>query len=161
MQLLNSHSVSIAHSLTRSLLYQLAFSLADAGEGLATHCPDFTFVCGDTSSKFAGCLAAIDCKMIKEMSVAVRTDKIATFMEQMIPHHVNAVNMAKLLLKDPDNSITELTSLQDGEVDALVRHIINVQNSQISKVTPAYLRRLTQSPSNNAHLLTTLASLAP
>jgi len=55
----------------------------------------------DASAKFNTCLKAVDCKMEHQMRVTPHlTSRIATFMHQMIPHHENAVNMAKTLLKD-------------------------------------------------------------
>lgn len=49
--------------------------------------------------------------------------KTETFMHQMIPHHQNAVNMAKLLLK---------TEPGDEELESMLREIINSQNMQIT-----------------------------
>lgn len=46
---------------------------------------------------------AIDCQMNTEMRVTgydSHEDPVVLFAQQMIPHHVNAVNMAKLTLKD-------------------------------------------------------------
>ncbi|CAN0311029.1 unnamed protein product, partial [Laminaria digitata] len=48
-------------------------------------------------------------------------------MHQMIPHHENAVNMARILLKNPGDG-EEL----DEEVSAMLREIINTQNYQIT-----------------------------
>ncbi|CAM9347466.1 unnamed protein product [Sphacelaria rigidula] len=48
------------------------------------------------------------------------------FMQQMIPHHENAVNMARILLKNPGED--EL----DEEVSAMLRDIVNTQNAQIT-----------------------------
>ena len=49
--------------------------------------------------------------------------KAVTFMHQMIPHHQNAVNMAKMLLR---------TEPGDDELESMLREIINSQNMQIS-----------------------------
>ena len=49
--------------------------------------------------------------------------KAVTFMHQMIPHHQNAVNMAKMLLK---------TEPGDDELESMLREIINGQNMQIT-----------------------------
>ena len=89
---------------------------------------------GDT---FAKCLRAIDCKMHHDMAVSVEAgaSKFATFARQMIPHHQNAVSMAKSLLKfhtaadygkagDPDDDDMAMAV-------ALAHEIINAQNHQI------------------------------
>lgn len=45
-------------------------------------------------------------------------------MHQMIPHHENAVNMAKTLLKDT-------VAAADGDIKTLLMDVINTQNFQI------------------------------
>jgi hypothetical protein len=51
------------------------------------------------SKKFDGCLAAMDCAMHHDMKrFSHPTNPAATFMYQMLPHHINAINMAKSLL---------------------------------------------------------------
>ncbi|CAM9664286.1 unnamed protein product, partial [Ascophyllum nodosum] len=47
-------------------------------------------------------------------------------MHQMIPHHENAVNMAKVLLLNPGDEDL------DEEVEAMLREIVNSQNAQIT-----------------------------
>ncbi|CAM9751235.1 unnamed protein product, partial [Choristocarpus tenellus] len=91
-------------------------------------CPDQKFLCGDTSSSFDRCMHAIDCKMNYEMRIeqADSSSNTVAFMHQMIPHHENAVNMAKILLKNPGDE--EL----DEEVGGMLRDIINSQNAQIT-----------------------------
>lgn len=49
------------------------------------------------------------------------TSAITTFMHQMIPHHENAVNMAKTLLILPE-------AKDDPEILGLLTDIINTQN---------------------------------
>ena len=52
------------------------------------------------ASTYATCLGVIDCHMHHDMKIQAHpTNPAATFMYQMIPHHINAVNMAKALLK--------------------------------------------------------------
>ena len=64
--------------------------------------------------------------MNKEMHVPLLESARDTFLEQMIPHHLNAVNMAKLLMKtDPDN-VTATDGLED-----ILWDIVNVQNYQV------------------------------
>merc|ERR1719265_1851836 len=53
-------------------------------------------------------------------------DPIATFSKQMIPHHINAVNMAKLLLKFDAAAVSAVEDLED-----ILWGIINVQNNQV------------------------------
>jgi len=51
------------------------------------------------SRKFDQCLAAMDCAMHHDMKrYSHPTNPAATFVYQMIPHHINAINMAKSLL---------------------------------------------------------------
>merc|ERR1711865_1200643 len=102
-----------------------------AGGSLHSYCMDETFVCdgGETPSaeaeKFNTCLKAVDCAMEYDMRVTAHSTSVTTtFMHQMIPHHVNAVNMAKLLMKDGSAS-------GDDEVMYLLQAIVNTQNAQI------------------------------
>ncbi|KAK3276913.1 hypothetical protein CYMTET_15045 [Cymbomonas tetramitiformis] len=60
--------------------------------------------------------------------VQIEDDKVATFMHQMIPHHANAVNMAKVLLKNGEFSGSE----SDEEIKMMMHDIIRVQNYQIT-----------------------------
>jgi len=93
-------------------------------------CDGKSFLCGDMkagSENFNECLERIDCKMHHDMAVHTDNDPVATFMRQMIPHHANAVSMAKVLKKAETMAGRELTD----EVAELVRSIINVQNHQI------------------------------
>ena len=46
-------------------------------------------------------------------TTANHASKIQTFMQQMIPHHQNAVNMAKLLLKQSTQA--EIDAVEDLE----------------------------------------------
>lgn len=70
---------------------------------------------------------AIDCKMKTEMTVHghdVHGDAIAIFMQQMIPHHTNAVNMGRVMLTTTDTR-------DDSFGNNLMYEIINNQNAQI------------------------------
>ena len=76
-------------------------------------CPGMAFLCDEEATDFGKCMHAIDCKMMVEMrTVNQALSPTATFMHQMIPHHANAVNMAKVLLKfddgEPDKEIENL-----------------------------------------------------
>lgn len=56
-------------------------------------------------------LRLADCQMHQEMAVDTSPNRWATFIRQMIPHHLNAVGMAKLILK-------QSTFEEDGEGDS-------------------------------------------
>merc|ERR1711937_599702 len=89
-----------------------------------------SFFGGSLDTNFEQCLQAIDCQMFSEMNsetTADENDKIVTFMQQMIPHHINAVNMAKLVLKQSTQE--ELAAVE--EFEDVLWTIINVQNFQI------------------------------
>mmetsp|Transcript_20472 Transcript_20472/g.38499 ORF Transcript_20472/g.38499 Transcript_20472/m.38499 type:complete len:317 (-) Transcript_20472:872-1822(-) len=82
-------------------------------------CRGRTYLC-DISSTFGRCMASIDCQMHTEMRVfSNATNPVVTFMHQMIPHHQNTVNMAKILLKQGGSL--------DDETEALLWNIINTQ----------------------------------
>ncbi|KAJ1627141.1 hypothetical protein T492DRAFT_596093 [Pavlovales sp. CCMP2436] len=100
-------------------------------------CPADTFLCGlgdaDLSAStqhFGECLHAMDCAMHEEMRVNLHeNDPITTFMHQMVPHHENAVNMAKAILK---MDILTLEQDPEGELVAFFWDIVNKQNQQIT-----------------------------
>lgn len=85
------------------------------------------FLPGVHDTDYEKCLQAIDCQMTSDMyseTAEYAADaEIVSFMQQMIPHHQNAVNMAKLLMKHGSDI--------DDELDETLRSIINVQNYQI------------------------------
>jgi len=87
------------------------------------------FFAGTKDTEFEKCLHAVDCQMNYEMyseTTPDETDKVVLFMQQMIPHHANAVNMAKLLLKQGNAEAQEVEDLKD-----ILYDIINTQNYQI------------------------------
>jgi len=88
------------------------------------------FFAGAKDTDFEQCLHATDCQMHYEMyseTTPNEDDKVALFMQQMIPHHVNAVNMAKLLLKQSTQE--EIEAVED--LEGILHDIINTQNFQI------------------------------
>jgi len=90
---------------------------------------DMQFFGGDHDTDFEQCLQSIDCQMHHEMMAETSADEesnVVTFMQQMIPHHENAVNMAKVLLKLDMADVAEVEDLED-----ILYGIINVQNFQI------------------------------
>ena len=102
---------------------------------------DGPFICAegdetDAQQAFGDCLYAMDCHMNYNMrSILNDNDPIATFIHQMIPHHQNAVNMAKAMLKT--GTLDEDDEDDAGMIDILW-NIINVQNYQIHNME-AYL----------------------
>jgi hypothetical protein len=92
-------------------------------------CPD-RYVCGALDTKFEKCLQAIDCKMHKDMYSATTPDHhdlVAVFSEQMVPHHTNAVNMARLLLIVATEEGLEI----DADLEGILYSIIHTQNYQV------------------------------
>jgi uncharacterized protein (DUF305 family) len=61
------------------------------------------------------------------------SSEIALFLNQMIPHHQNAVNMAKLLLRSGKVTCDNLKNVADPmcQLEILLRGIIGEQNHQI------------------------------
>merc|ERR1712032_1417912 len=69
-------------------------------------------------------------------SVSASGNRAALFYHEMIPHHQNAVNMAKALLKTGKLVCDDLTDEESDQADdctmeVLLRSIINVQNHEI------------------------------
>jgi len=107
-------------------------------EDTKSSCKNSHFLCGDgAGGAYETCLEAIDCKMHHDMAVSVEAgaSKFATFARQMIPHHQNAVSMAKSLIKfhsAADYANAGATEDDDhAAAESLARNIINVQNAQI------------------------------
>jgi hypothetical protein len=98
-------------------------------------CPD-KFVCdvaGGNSglSDFSECLDAMNCAMMAGMT-SHATSQMGLFIHQMIPHHQNAVNLAKAILKTGVSC--EDLSNDEGPtciMEVILREIINGQNAQI------------------------------
>jgi hypothetical protein len=103
--------------------------VSEYADGASNECK-IEFFSGKKDTDFEMCLHAIDCQMHYEMYSETgpdEDDKVALFMQQMIPHHVNAVNMAKLLLKQSTQA--ELDAVED--LEGILKDIINTQNFQI------------------------------
>jgi hypothetical protein len=100
-------------------------------------CPD-RFACHTTGKPhrlqtFASCIDAMNCHMLAGMTIRVgaSSPKIL-FLKQMIPHHQNAVNMAKALLKTGQLDCQDVTKeTEDCIMMALMHSIIGEQNFQI------------------------------
>ena len=112
-----------------------------------SQCPP-KFVCGELPSGpdgvFADCIDSMNCAMLVEMTTNYpANDPLALFSHQMIPHHKNAVNMCKSLLKTGAADCPDIADGLPGSDDepdasfdpcilnALCIEIINVQNAQI------------------------------
>jgi hypothetical protein len=83
---------------------------------------------GGANAHFSECMYALDCHMQHYMRVELDENPMVAFMHQMIPHHENAVNMAKLLLK------TGITDDPEGDMEEMMYTIINGQNKQITQM---------------------------
>merc|ERR1719201_3045842 len=83
----------------------------------------------------------MNCAMTAGMtsSLSGSESEKALFMHQMIPHHQNAVNMAKALLKTDNVECDDLTDEESDQANncslqVILREIINVQNAQIQSM---------------------------
>jgi Domain of unknown function (DUF305) len=85
--------------------------------------------------EFSDCIDAMNCFMMKRMTTGVTANsRTAIFLQQMIPHHQNAVNMAKALLHEAGEVVCpDITddANPDCILEVILRDIINVQNEQI------------------------------
>jgi len=100
-----------------------------------TQCPS-KFVCDAPASvaEFAGCIETMNCAMTAGMTTGASSDsELALFVHQMIPHHQNAVNMAKALLAD--GILDSCTDIEEETpactMKVLSMEIITQQNHQI------------------------------
>jgi len=108
-------------------------------------CPGMNFLCEkEHNPTFTRCMEAIDCKMNFEMRVEEHKNPMTVFMHQMIPHHENAVNMAKIALKHAGD--VEKLSDDDLDIGALLRDIINTQNKQIQDMEAWLDRNMKNEP---------------
>ena len=96
-------------------------------------CPK-TFVC-DQQSEFADCLNSMNCYMMIGMTTYANDGSggdNALFFHQMIPHHINAVNMAKALFtSDVLDCPDLLEDTDDCTLTSILWDIIGNQNLQI------------------------------
>ena len=100
-------------------------------------CPE-KFVCDVPSDDaelalFASCIDSMDCHMVHGMTTGVSANSAtALFLHQMIPHHQNAVNMAKALLKHGHLDCANMEDeTDDCTMEVILREIVNNQNKQI------------------------------
>jgi Domain of unknown function (DUF305) len=100
-------------------------------------CPD-RFVCDVPEdngglANFSSCIEAMNCHMLVGMTTNSESESpTALFIHQMVPHHQNAVNMAKALLKTGKVVCDDLTNETDGcTMETILRDIVNSQNYQV------------------------------
>ena len=106
-------------------------------------CPD-RFVCSNASDSrnsqmdiYSGCIDSMNCRMVADMTTGVSSEsEIALFLHQMIPHHENAVNMAKALLTsgDLDECSDYLSEDPKCLMFGIAISIVNDQNYQIQQM---------------------------
>lgn len=103
-------------------------------------CPD-RFVCGVPEgnaelAQFSDCIDSMNCAMMAGMTTGVEAkSEVALFIHQMIPHHQNAVNMAKALLKTGKLECENLEDeTDDCALETILREIVNGQNAQIQSM---------------------------
>lgn len=105
-------------------------------------CPE-KFVCdapedNEDLVQFSQCIDSMNCAMMNGMTTSVKgvESEVGLFLHQMIPHHQNAVNMAKALLKTGKVNCDDLTDEESEQADdcaleVILREIVNNQNAQI------------------------------
>jgi len=104
-------------------------------------CPE-KFICdvpedNEELKKFTHCLDSMDCAMMVGMTIGNKAeDEIAFFIHGMIPHHQNAVNMAKALLKSGKLNCDDVTDDENPDcvMEEITRSIIAGQNFQINQM---------------------------
>jgi len=89
-------------------------------------------------TKFANCVDSMNCAMQVGMTTGAHDqDTIALFNHQMIPHHQNAVNMAKALLKTQAIKCDDITYADESDdcmMLSIVKSIMGGQNYQIQQM---------------------------
>jgi hypothetical protein len=100
-------------------------------------CPD-QFVCGQAGDSkmdfFHGCIDSMNCKMIAQMTTGVSAEsEVALFLHEMIPHHENAINMAKALINTGamDDCSDYLSESPECRMFGIAISIITNQNFQV------------------------------
>ena len=100
-------------------------------------CPE-KFVCDPGSGaigKFADCIESQNCYMFIGMTTGVSArSEIALFLHMMIPHHENAINMAKTLLQDGNLGCDEFTDSTGCIMYQIGLEIVNNQNFQVQQM---------------------------
>merc|ERR1711998_231686 len=85
-------------------------------------------MCGTLDTNFEKCMNAINCKMMQDMRDSTTpnaANKIEVYTQQMTSHHINAVNMARIMLKYGDKL------KEHPELFGIMNGIVNSQNADI------------------------------
>lgn len=120
------------------------FGLDGFQSDMNEQCPE-SFICYKDEGPIgdaAKCVDAMDCHMLTGMTVVYgddgkdsRVNDVILFLREMIPHHQNAVNMAKNLMTSGEIDCSLEDKSEEGGtscvLDSIARGIINTQNSQI------------------------------
>ena len=100
-------------------------------------CPE-RFVCdagGGSMGKFADCIESQNCYMFIGMTTGVSArSEIALFLHMMIPHHENAINMAKTLLQNGNLNCDEFTYSTGCIMYQIGLEIVDSQNFQVQQM---------------------------
>jgi uncharacterized protein (DUF305 family) len=104
-------------------------------------CPE-EFVCDkETASpdvaSYSTCIDAMNCNMLHGMTNGVKADDSrALFVHMMVPHHQNAINMAKSLLKRKSLQCDVISDEENPDCTMLkiMYDIVNQQNHQIQEM---------------------------
>jgi Domain of unknown function (DUF305) len=83
--------------------------------------------------QYSACIEAMNCHMLAGMTTkATSNSGVALFIHHMVPHHQNAVNMAKATLKFANLHCDDLTQETDYCLfETILREIVNAQNHEI------------------------------
>jgi len=142
-----------------------------------SECPE-RFVCDAPAEneelvQFSSCIDSMNCAMMNGMTTSVKgsESEVALFLHQMIPHHQNAVNMAKALMKTKKVQCDDLTDEEseqavDCGLEIILREIINGQNHQIQAMrglldAKSYPEENDCKVTMNSNVFNTAASVAP
>jgi hypothetical protein len=95
-------------------------------------CPD-KFVCNPQGlDEFANCIEAQNCHMFVGMTTGASAgSEVALFLHQMIPHHENAINMAKTLLYNSGINCEVYDDSPDCTMYGIGLEIVSDQNFQV------------------------------
>jgi Domain of unknown function (DUF305) len=130
-------------------------------------CPS-TFICNaDQGSQslaaFSDCMNANNCFMMDGMTTGVKaSSETVLFVHQMVPHHQNAVNMAKSTLHTNVLSCGDITNEQNPDclLKALLYDVVNTQNHQIQQMRN-YLKAYNYPATDNCLVVVDTISIQP
>ena len=131
---ISQHTKPASLSLTFCPIFYQTYGL-DAFQLPHGQCPT-AFICDpdDRMRDFASCIDAMNCHMMIAMTTKVSSGtELALFLHQMIPHHQNAVNMAKAVLHSGAAECEDLSNQKDPQciMQSMLYSIVNGQNYEI------------------------------